>query len=285
MPIRLTRPGKHTLLIEHPVMPMAGTIGFGDEYAGLIDLSAFGALVTNPVTTAPRSPANGARVVPLAAGALVHTGLPNPGLRSVLDQQAEVWARLSLPVILHFAPVSLDDLRRALGKLDEAEHVAAVEIGLEDEIPLADAVALAREAARAEKPALIRLPFGAAMDMVRAVADAGADALVLSAPPRGTARDASGRLMSGQIYGPMNTPLALRHVGQAARVSNAPIIAAGGIHSADAAQDFLEAGAVAIQLDSLVWVQPQSVAGIAQALRTPTSATGTGEAGEIWPPA
>ncbi|MGL4651450.1 MAG: hypothetical protein ACRC1H_18740, partial [Caldilineaceae bacterium] len=90
MPTRLTRPGKHTLLIETPVLPMAGTVGFGDEYAALLDLTQFGALVTNPVTTAPRSPANGARVIPLAAGALVHTGLPNPGLRHLLEQQAEV---------------------------------------------------------------------------------------------------------------------------------------------------------------------------------------------------
>ena len=96
-------------------MPMAGTVGFGDEYAGLLDLTAFGALITNPVTTAPRSPANGARVIPLAAGALIHTGLPNPGLRSVLESYAEVWARLTIPVIVHFAPVSLEDLRRALG--------------------------------------------------------------------------------------------------------------------------------------------------------------------------
>lgn len=285
MPTRLTRPGKHTLIIEHPVMPMAGTAGFGDEYGGLLDLTAFGALVTNPVTTAPRSPANGARVIPLPAGALVHTGLPNSGLRAVLADYAEVWARLTIPVIVHFAPVSLEDLKRALGKLDETEQVAAVEIGLEDDIPQADAVALTREAARAEKPALIRLPFAAPMDMVRAVAGAGADALVLSAPPRGTARDDGGRLVSGRIYGPMNQPLALRHVGQAAHVSNAPIIAAGGIHSAAGAQDFLDAGAVAVQLDSLIWVQPTAVAAIAGALTGPVASGPSAESGEGWPPA
>jgi dihydroorotate dehydrogenase (NAD+) catalytic subunit len=123
------------------------------------------------------------------------------------------------------------------------------------------------------------------MDFVRAVADAGADALVLSAPPRGTARDAGGRFVSGRIYGPMNKPLALRHVGQAARVSNAPIIAAGGMHSAADAQDFLEAGAVAVQLDSLLWVQPAAVAGIVAALRMPSSTTSPGAPGDGWPPA
>ncbi len=286
MATRLTRPGKHTLIVETPLLPMAGTVGFGDEYAGLLDLSAFGAFVTNPVTTAPRSPANGARVVPLSAGVLMHTGLPNPGLRVVLSDHVEVWTRLALPVIIHFVPVSLEDLRRALGKLDETEAVSAVEIGLNDDIPQADAVMLTREAGKTEKPALIRLPFGAPMDMVRAVADAGADALVLSAPPRGTARDAAGNLVSGRVYGPMNKPLALRHVGQAAQVSNAPVIAAGGIHSPEDARDFLEAGAVAVQLDSLVWVQPNTVTEIASALAGPIpSASQPQEAGEGWPPA
>lgn len=286
MAIRLTRPGKHTLIVETPLLPMAGVAGFGDEYASLLNLNAFGALVTNPVTTAPRSPANGARVIPLAAGVLMHTGLPNPGLRVVLSEHTEAWARLALPVIVHFVPVSLEDLRRALGRLDEAEAVSAIEIGLNDDIPQADAVLLTREAGRNEKPALIRLPFGAPMDMVRAVADAGADALVLSAPPRGTARDAAGHLVSGRIYGPMNKPLVLRHVGQAAQVSNAPVIAAGGIHSPEDARDFLEAGAVAVQLDSLVWVQPAAVAGIAAALAGPIPPTAPPSgAGGSWPPA
>jgi dihydroorotate dehydrogenase (NAD+) catalytic subunit len=285
MAVRLTRPGKHTLIVESPLLPMAGTIGFGDEYAGLLNLNAFGALVTNPVTTAPRSPANGARVIPLAAGMLMHTGLPNPGLRVVLGDMAEVWARLALPVIVHFVPVSLEDLRRALGRLDEADHVAAVEIGLNDDIPQADAVMLTREAGKTEKPALIRLPFGAPMAMVRAVADAGADALVLSAPPRGTARDAAGHLVSGRIYGPMNKPLALRHVGQAAQLSNAPVIAAGGIHTPDDARDFLEAGAVAVQIDSLVWVQPDCVPAIAEALAGPIApAAQPSDPADGWPP-
>jgi len=55
MPIRLTRPGKHTILINNPVMPMAGRLASATS-TPVLDLNAFGALVTNPVTTAPRQP-------------------------------------------------------------------------------------------------------------------------------------------------------------------------------------------------------------------------------------
>jgi dihydroorotate dehydrogenase len=73
MSIPLTRPGKHSLIVETPVMPAAGVFGFGEQYRDLIDLEKLGALVTNPVTYSPWSPATGTRVVPLDSGVLVHS--------------------------------------------------------------------------------------------------------------------------------------------------------------------------------------------------------------------
>ena len=67
MATEITRPGKNSLVIETPVMPAAGTVGFGDVYRELIQFEKLGALVTNPVTYAPWSPATGTRVVPLDA--------------------------------------------------------------------------------------------------------------------------------------------------------------------------------------------------------------------------
>ncbi|MCA9911559.1 MAG: dihydroorotate dehydrogenase, partial [Anaerolineae bacterium] len=80
MAFQITRAGKSSLILESPVMPAAGTMGFADEYKGLVKLDKLGALVTNPVTLYPRSPASGTRVVALDSGVLVHSGLPNPGL-------------------------------------------------------------------------------------------------------------------------------------------------------------------------------------------------------------
>ena len=47
---------------------------------------------------------------------------------------------------------------------------------------------------RTEKPLLARMPFGASIDHMHAAVDGGIDALVVCAPPRGTARDLAGRL-------------------------------------------------------------------------------------------
>ena len=74
MPVRITRLSKNSLVVDSPVLNAAGTLGFGDEYRDLFDMSTLGAFVTNPLTYTPWNPAAGTRVVPLDAGVLVHTG-------------------------------------------------------------------------------------------------------------------------------------------------------------------------------------------------------------------
>jgi dihydroorotate dehydrogenase (NAD+) catalytic subunit len=114
---------------------------------------------------------------------------------------------------------------------------------------------------------LVRLPLYDAYAIAEAVEDAGAATLVVAAPPRGTARDPhTGKLISGRVYGPLVKPMTLRVVGQLAKRIKIPIIGAGGIHSAQDARDYIEAGACAVQVDSVTWIQPQLLEVIARDL-------------------
>ncbi|NDJ62881.1 MAG: hypothetical protein GYB67_17300 [Chloroflexi bacterium] len=267
MAVRITRPGKNTLVIDTPVMPAAGVFGFGDQYRDLLKIDKLGAVVTNPVSYAARSPASGVRIVPLAAGVLVHNGLPNPGLRKVISQNRATWERLPVPLIVHVIVNNVEEVTKSIRLLDEQEAVAGLELGLSEEMSAAEVQWYVQAATeQTEKPILVRLPFGVDMEYVHAAIDAGADSLVVCAPPRGTARDRAGRLVTGRLYGPMIKPLALRMVGQLARMVNVPVIGAGGIHSPEDGRDFLEAGAVAVQVDSVVWVDPKMLEIIARDL-------------------
>ena len=258
MTIEITRPGKHSLFVETPVMPAAGTFGFGDVYQNLVKVEKLGAVVTNPVTYEPWFPAGGARVVPLDAGVLVHTGLPNPGLSTVLKTYRSVWRRLPVPVILHLVATSVDHVRKSVSRLDNEETINAIELGLNEDITWKETADLVKAAvSQTEKPVLARLPMQDAYEIADAAVESGADALVVAAPPRGTARDPlTGRLVSGRVYGPLVKPVVLHIVGRLVRRIDIPIIAAGGIHSQQDARDYLEAGAVAIQVDSVIWIQP-----------------------------
>ncbi|MEM6530477.1 MAG: hypothetical protein AAF653_19420, partial [Chloroflexota bacterium] len=50
------------------------------------------------------------------------------------------------------------------------------------------------------------------------------------------------------------------------RIQNVPIIGAGGIHTQQDARDFIEAGTVAVQVDSVTWVLPRMIEIIARDL-------------------
>lgn len=269
MAIEIARPGKTSLLVNTPVLPAAGTVGFGDRYRSLIDFDKLGAIVTNPATIEPWRPATGTRVISLDAGVLIHTGLPNPGLTKVISRNRRAWASLPIPVILHLVATTVSQIRRAVELIDDVDEIAAVELGLRDDIHEADAVNLVAEAARLEKPLLARLPFYEAYQLALPIADAGADALVLTAPPRGTARDRhTGRLVSGRLYGPLIKPMILRLVGRLRRqlLAELPIIASGGVHSPQDARDYIEAGAVAVQVDTATWAQPKMLERVARDL-------------------
>ncbi len=108
-----------------------------------------------------------------------------------------------------------------------------------------------------------------------AIDDQGrAGAVVVAAPPRGTTRDPeTGQLVGGRVYGPWLKAQALRAVGQAARAVDIPVIGCGGIHAADDARDFIDAGARAVQVDTVTWVQPRMLEVIARNLTAASSYT------------
>ncbi len=287
MAVEITRPGKMSLMMETPVMPSAGTFGYGDSYKNVVKFEKLGALVTNPVTYEPWSPASGTRVVPLDAGVLVHTGLPNPGLSRVVKQYRKVWDKFPAPVILHLVGTTPEHVSKACERLDKVEEVDAIELGLNDDIAEDDAVDLVESAVQnSDKPILVRLPLYDTHLLAEPVAEAGAGALVVSAPPRGTARDVhSGRLVSGRVYGPLVKPVVLRMVGVLKRrMPEMPIIGAGGIHSPQDARDFIEAGAVAVQVDSATWSQPKMLERISRDLGGWLVTRGTGALPDEWNP-
>ena len=269
MVVPVTRVGKNPLELTTPVMTAAGTFGYGDVYRDALNVDKLGAIVTNPITYEGWSPARGTRVVPLRTGVLMHTGLPNPGLTKAVRKYRHLWVALPVPIVVHLVATTEDHIRKGAARLDEEDGVNAIELGLNDDITWQDAEHLVRAAtSRTEKPVMVRLPMLDAFEIADAVVDAGADALVISAPPRGTARDPrSGQLVTGRIYGPMVKPIALHAVERiASRIDEVPIIGAGGIHTPMDARDFIEVGATAVQVDAVTWINPKMLETIARDL-------------------
>lgn len=285
--IQLTRTGKNPLVIENPVIAAAGMVGFdGAAFRDLVDWTKVGALVTSPVTWRSRHVAHGPRVVPLPSGVLVHTGLPNPGISRVIRDYAARWSRALAPVIVHVAVTTPADVEHCLVALDRCDGLAGIELGLHDQAAPADIARLLKIAqASTQLPLLVRVPLYNAVECALAAQDAGADGLVVAAPPRGTARDPdSGQLVGGRVYGPWLSAQALRAVGQVMQVAQIPITGAGGIHTAAEARSFIEAGAVAVQIDTLIWRHPHALEVIARNLGGLELTRAAGALADEWEP-
>lgn len=285
--VTFSRRGKQPVTLKTPVMNAAGILGFGDVFDNLYNLEKIGAVVTNPVTWDARLPAHGPRMITKEGGVLLHTGLPNPGLIKTIRNYGSLWQMLKAPVIVHIVGSNTRDVRRCAEKVEAEISLSALELGLNDDIDWRDAETLARAATDGcEKPVLVRLPFPGSADVARAVYNTGVDGIVVTAPPRGTERDPkSGRLMRGRIYGSLVKPMALRSVGQLARLfDDIPIVGAGGIHTLQDARDYVDAGAQAVQLDAAIWTTPWLLEAISRDLAGMTVTRPAGAYPDEWRP-
>lgn len=239
-------------------MNAAGILGWAAEQRGLVDFARLGALVTNPVTWTPRTPAHTPNVVEVPDGVVIHTGLPNPGVRTTVRRHAHEWARLGCPVIVHLAATSLSDVARAVEVLERTDSVSGIELGLREDVTAPELSQLIR-AAMGGPPLIVRLPLRRAMELGETAARAGADALTVGAPVRRSV-PVSGHSLIGRFYGPDVFPSALAALRAVAELAlDLPLIGAGGIFSIEQGQAMLEAGATAIQLDAVLWREPHFI--------------------------
>jgi dihydroorotate dehydrogenase (NAD+) catalytic subunit len=271
MPIELAPDHKIGLALANPIMIASGCGGYGAAYQGLIDQTVFGAIVTNPITLRPRRGAPGLRLVETSAGFVLDTGLQNPGVKKVIREYRQAWSRLGVPIIAHLPAAEPADLHRTARALAGTDTIAAIELGIPhhaipfDLKPWIEAVQ--RDCLL---PVLVKLPLDRALELAEAAANAaanaGADILVIGLPPLATALSPTGEPVTGYLYGPALHGLALHAVQAVKELVDLPIIAAGGIHTLNDAQAFLQAGASAVQLDSLLFIDPKSAVELARAL-------------------
>jgi dihydroorotate dehydrogenase len=242
---------KYDLAIDPPLMNAAGSLGFVPDLHSLVDLGKLGAFVTNPVSAGPRTPAHGRRFLPYPGGFMLHTGYPNPGLSQVLRRHAGQWRRSRLPVIVHLLAQGAEDAGYMARRLETVEGVIGLEVGLPKEASIEMVIALTL-AACGELPVIVRLPLERAVELVPSALAAGATAVSL-APPRGMSPiPGGGEMAQGRLYGPAVLPMALATVRELAQLG-VPTIGAGGVYAREHMEAMLASGALAVQVDSVLW--------------------------------
>lgn len=258
---------KTGLTLKNPLMVASGFAGYGQQsYRPLLDIATFGAIVTNPITLRPRSGAPHPRFVETTGGLILETGLQNPGVKQVIQQYQKRWARLNTPLIVHLPAddsAEISRTARALANLRTRQGeplCAAIELGIPPETTPHEVYEQIQAVQfDCELPLFLKLPLTQALALLDDIPPEAIDGVVLGLPPIASAYSPSRAWVTGSLYGAGVHGLVMATLTTWVAHSDIPVIAAGGIHSPADVSAYLTAGAIAVQVDSWLFVEPQQV--------------------------
>ncbi|HUI89617.1 MAG TPA: hypothetical protein VLX61_12945 [Anaerolineales bacterium] len=241
---------KRDLVLRKPMMNAAGTLGFAPDFHAPIAWDDFGAFVTNPVSLRPRTVTAKPALIEYPGGFLLHTGLPNPGLSATLKKCVRRWGDAALPIIVHLMGDRPEETQQMVRSLESIDNVMAIELGFSPSLA-EELWSLTLKTCRGELPLIFCLPPEQVLSLGPRLIEEGAAAISLAAP-RGALAASAGKVIEGRLFGPSLFPRSLEIVHSAVRLG-LPVIGAGGVYSEENAQAMIAAGALAVQMDSVLW--------------------------------
>jgi len=274
--VQIAPKNKRGLEIKNTVIAASGTVGYGIEYAKIVDIERLGAIICKGTTLKPRVGNAQPRIFETASGVLNSIGLENIGIDALIKEKAPVWAKWKVPVIVNIAGESVDEYAELAYKLDSVKGVSGVEVniscpnvargGMEFGTNPRDAAAVTKAVkGHTSLPAIVKLSPNVTdiVEIASAVEQAGADAISLINTLRGIAIDIKTKKpflggVTGGLSGPAVKPVALYMVYRVSSVVKVPVIGGGGITSANDAIEFIMAGASAVWLSTAIMVNPQA---------------------------
>lgn len=277
------------LRLKNPLLAASGTFGYGVEYAGILDLSSLGGLVSKGLYLEPRDGCATPRIVETPSGLLNAIGLQGVGVRAFVEKVLPALRGIDTAVLVNVCGDTVDEYAEVTRIVDQAEGVAGVEINIScpnvkkggmafggDPRMTSEVVSAVRKATRL--PVIPKLSPNVADITVfaRVCEEAGADAVSCINTLLGLVVDVEARrprlaFGTGGLSGPAIRPIAVRMAWQAARAVKIPVIGIGGIASAQDALEFLIAGCRAVQIGTANFVDPgvyeRVLSGLADYLR------------------
>ncbi len=260
---------------KNPVTVASGTFGHAEQYYDLEEVGRLGALVPKTVTLKARLGNPPARIVETPAGMLNAIGIENPGADGFIHHKLPSLQRIGVPLIISILGHSDEEFVTLVSKFHEQRQIVALELNLscpnlgKKVLVAQDPQATHRLVKRVKK--ISRVPVIAKLApqvtditvIARAAQDAGADALSLINTFPAMAIDTLRRRpilgnLSGGLSGPAIRPMALCLVYTAAQEVKIPIIAMGGIVTADDALQFILAGATMVAVGTTNFINPRA---------------------------
>jgi len=296
------------LTLRNPVILAAGTCGYLDEMADVLDLSKVGAVVTKSITWLPREGNPTWRILECRGGMLNAIGLANMGVEAFMADYAPRVAGVPTAVIGSIAGFSIGDYTEVARAFDGIDAMRAVEINVScpnvhggtefgaDPGALRELVAAVGGELK-RKPLLVKLspiaigtPGHTMVDVARAAVESGAQGLCVANTTPAMAIDVRTRRprlanVTGGLSGPAVHPMAVKLVHDVYRKvckeAGVPIIGIGGVLGWEDAAEFILAGATAVEMGTGLFADPRSPVRVVNGLEKWVRGQGKGAVGEL----
>ena len=210
-------------------------------------------------------------------------GLQNPGVDVLIERDIPFLKKFDTKIIVNVCGKSVEDYLEVVERLGE-EPVDMLEINVSCPNVKEGAIAFGQKAdclyditsrikAKAKQPVIMKLSPNVTdiTEMAKAAEAAGADAISLINTLTGMKIDIHKRAFvlanrTGGLSGPAIKPVAVRMVYQASHAVKIPVIGMGGIGSAQDAIEFLLAGASAVAVGAMNFVNPYATVEVAEGI-------------------
>ncbi len=268
---------------KNPVMTGSGTFGSGMEYGEFVDLNKLGAVVTKGVANVPWPGNPTPRVAEVYGGMLNAIGLQNPGIDVFMERDIPFLKQYDTKIIVNVCGKTVEDYLEVVEKLSDAP-VDMLEINVSCPNVKEGAIAFGQKAdclyditsqikQKAKQPIIMKLSPNVTdiTEMAKAAEAAGADAISLINTLTGMKIDIHRRSFAlanktGGMSGPAIKPVAVRMVYQASHAVKIPVIGMGGIANAEDAIEFLLAGATAVSVGAMNFVNPYTTVEVVEGI-------------------
>lgn len=268
---------------KNPVMTASGTFGSGMEYGDFVDLNRLGAVVTKGVANVPWPGNPTPRVAEVYGGMLNAIGLQNPGIDVFLKRDIPFLQQYDTKIIVNVCGKTVEDYLEVVEKLNDSA-ADMLEINVSCPNVKEGAIAFGQKADClfditskiknvAKKPIIMKLSPNVTdiTEMAKAAEAAGADAISLINTITGMKIDIHKRTFAlanrtGGMSGPAIKPVAVRMVYQASHAVKIPVIGMGGIATAEDAIEFLLAGATAVSVGAVNFMNPYATVEIIEGI-------------------
>jgi dihydroorotate dehydrogenase (NAD+) catalytic subunit len=275
------------LRFRNPIIAASGTFGYGLEFAHLVDLNRLGGFVTKGLSLEPIEGAPAPRLCETPSGMLNAVGLQNVGVRAFVEKKLPELRKFDVPVIANVFGHCQEDYTEVIRILEDGDGLAGYELNIscpnvkKGGLQFGNDPAAAAEVTRAARKVAVKRPLWVKLSplvadiglMAKAVTAEGADALTVAntypamAVDHRTRKSRLGNLTGG-LSGPAIRPITLRLVWEACKVVEIPVVALGGIETANDVLDYILMGATAVQVGTASFTDPRASERLEQKLRT-----------------